>query len=133
VTDDSVLEESAGTALGQIDVLIDHHDVTGHDFLAHRAHGGQAHQVGGAELFEGADVGAIVDLMRRQLMISAVPRQKEQARFTELPEHDLGARCAIRGRHLALRDMLEPGHLVDTAAADDAEHVCHSCWLTRLG
>ena len=41
----TILEEGARAALGQVDVLIDDHDVPRSDLLTHRAYGGEADDV----------------------------------------------------------------------------------------
>jgi hypothetical protein len=80
---DAILEERARSALGQVDVLIDHDHVPGRDRLLHRADGRKAHQVRCAGQLEGGYVRPIVDQVRWHSVLATVTGHEQQLGFAE--------------------------------------------------
>jgi hypothetical protein len=80
-----------------------------------------ADEVGGAELLQGAHVGAERDLVRGDAVPAAMAGEEEQRRLPEATADDGVAGGAEGGLHADLFDLGEAFDLVETAAADDAE------------
>jgi hypothetical protein len=126
MTDDAVLEERRDAPLGEIDELVRHDEVTRLDLLLHRADRADAHEVRRPRLLQRADVRAVVDLMRRDPVAAAVARQEEERRpARERALHEHVARAPERRVDLDLRHVAEALHLVESAAAEDAQCVAH--------
>ena len=84
-----------------------------------------------AELLDGVDVGAKVELRGKNAMAAAVPRQKGDFAPLELAEYE-GVGGVAEGRFdRALLNIGESGHGVEPAAADDADFRCLQTALRR--
>ena len=78
------------------------------------------------QLLHAEDVGAEVHLGRQQPMAAAVTRQKDQPRAGQRAAHVLVRRRAERRRQPHALEVLEPRHVVQPAATDDADRVHRS-------
>ena len=78
VRDDTVAEERARPLRRAVDELIRHDEVAGRDLLAQTADRADRDDPLDAELLQGKDVGAKVDLGRQPAMAAAVARQEDQ-------------------------------------------------------
>ena len=77
VTDDTALEEGErADALGAVDDLIRDNKVHGLDLLLERAYGGEGDDGSDADVTQGRDVGAVGDLVRRELVVDAMAGQE---------------------------------------------------------
>ena len=70
-------EERARARVGAIHELIDQHKGAGRQFFLERATGGQRNEIGHAGALEHVDIGAIINVARRQPMARIVPREKD--------------------------------------------------------
>ena len=106
---------------GAVDELVGHNEVGGLVLFLERADGGDGDDALDAELLEGIDVGAEVELGRKNAMAAAVTREESDLAAFELAENE-GVRGRAEGRFDALLvDVGESGHGVEPAAADDAD------------
>ena len=108
VRGDVFVEEGRDAALGEVDELVDDHEVARRDLLAHGPDGADGHEVGRAELLYGADVRAEVDGVGRDAVPAAVAREKEEGRVPELAANDRVARRPVRSVDVDLFDVGEP-------------------------
>lgn len=77
MADHTLLEEGEGPhALGAVDDLVGHHEVARADLLLQRADGGEGDDGAHAEVAQGGDVGLVLDLVRRVLVVEAVAREE---------------------------------------------------------
>ncbi len=77
VPDDAALEEGPRPhALGAVDDLVGHDEVARPHVRLQAADGREGHDVAHAERAQRGDVGAVRDLVRRVLVVEAVPRDK---------------------------------------------------------
>ena len=120
VRDEAAAEERADAALGAIEELIGHHDVERLVFVLQAADRAGRQDPLDAEHLEAEDVGAEVQLRRQQAMADAVPRQKRDALAAQRAEHVRARRIAERRRRRALFAVGQLRHVVQAAAADDA-------------
>src|SRR5205823_8721800 len=121
VRDHAAAEEGAHALARAVDELIGHDDVPGRDLpaqAADRAHRDDPHH---ADLLEREDVGAEVDLGGEQAVAAPVPRQEDEARAAQAADHQLVGRRAEGGVGAEALHALEPGQVVEPAAAEDAE------------
>ena len=106
---------------GAVDELVGHDEVGGLVLFLERADGGDGENALHAELFHGVNVGAEVELGRKNAMAAAVAREKSDLAAFEFAENE-GVRGCAEGRFDALLvNVGESGHGVEPAAADDAD------------
>jgi hypothetical protein len=116
------LEEGARPAPGVVDDLVGYDDRRGAELAADPADGRDRDHALGAGVPERPQVGAVVDLVRRQAVRIAVARQKHHGASVELPRGERRRGLAVgraRAAPLDVREHLEPGQ---AAAADDCKH-----------
>jgi hypothetical protein len=77
-------EERVRPRMGAVDKLIDQHERAGRQFRLEGAAGRQRNEIGHAGAFERIDIGAIVDIARRQPMALVVPREKNDRQAGDL-------------------------------------------------
>ena len=77
-------EERARARMGAVDELIDQHEGAGRQFRLERAASRKRNEIGYARALEHVDIGAIVDVARRQPMALVVPRQKDNRQTGDL-------------------------------------------------
>ena len=70
-------EERAGARMRAVDELIDQHEGAGRQLLLERAAGRERNEIGHAGALEHVDIGAIIDVARRQPMTFVVARQED--------------------------------------------------------
>src|SRR3954447_5673185 len=80
-----------------------------------------------ARLAHRPDVGAEVDLVRRELVLVAVARHEGNLLAVDLPHADRRRRRAVRGLEAHLLNLVE--ELVEARAAEDADH--WAAWTTE--
>ena len=106
---------------GAVDELVGHDEIGGLVLFLERAHGRDRKDALDAELFEGVDVGAEVQLRGQNAMAAAVAREKGHLAALQLAEHKR-VRGLAEGRFDALLvNVGESGHGIQPAAADDAD------------
>ena len=120
--DAALAEERALALVGAIDELVDQDEGAGRQLLLERAAGRQRDEIGDTGALEHVDIGAIVDVGRRQPMAGTVPRQKHHRQAG-----DLAAAQRTRWRAPRALDGLRPyffqaRKIVNAGAADDAKH-----------
>jgi hypothetical protein len=131
VADDAFAEEGGDAMEGAIDELVGDDEVSGLVLFLERADGGDGEDALDAELFEGVDVGAEVELGGQDAMAAAVAGKEGDFAAFELAE-DEGVRGRAEGRfHGFLVDVGESRHGVEPAAADDADFRLRQCLLLR--
>ena len=69
-------ERILSAAAGAVKNLVRNNHVARLDGFFHDAHGADGHDVGDAKLFQGVNVGAVVDLSWREAVTAAVSREK---------------------------------------------------------
>ena len=93
-----VAEERALAPVGAVDELIDQHEGAGRQFLLERAAGRQRDEVGDAGALEHVDIGAVVDVGRRQPMPLVVARQEHDRQAGDLADAQRRRRLAPGAR-----------------------------------
>src|SRR4249920_2206229 len=119
-------KKSARALAGSIDKLVRHDEMTGRDFLAKTADRADRNNPLDAQLLHGENVGAKVNLRGQPAMSFTVTRLKHQIAVAELAAHELIGRFAERCSNRYFAYSFEAFHLIQAAAADDADD-----WLTH--
>ena len=83
--------------------------------------GGDRHDLGHAHALQRVDIGAKIEIGRRQLMAAAVARQEHDFLPVEFAEHQLVRRIAPRRFDLLPAHIGKAGDVVNARAADDPE------------
>src|SRR6185312_12845186 len=84
--DEPAAEKALAPRKGAIDELINQHEGAGRQLRLEAAHRGQRDEVGDAGPLQRIDIGAVVDLRRRDAMAAAMARQEDDARTGERAE-----------------------------------------------
>ena len=113
--------------LRAIEELIGDDDVERLVFLLQAADGARREDALDAEHLEAEDVGAEVQLGRQQPVAGAVPRQKRHALAAQRADDVRARRIAERRRDRPLFAIGQLRHVVQAAAADDADLIVRSC------
>ena len=74
--DTAFAEEGGFPPGGAVDELIDHHEGAGRQIFPERAAGRQGNEIGDPGAFQHVDVGAVVDVGRREPVACAVARHE---------------------------------------------------------
>ena len=111
-----------------VDELVHDDEHAGMQMLAQRAHGADGNDIGHAQPLQRVDVGAEVDLRGRNPVAAPVPWQKYHRLAVELAAQQFVRRPAERRRYLLPALAGEAVDVVDTAAADNAEHLPSMVW-----
>ena len=125
VRDDAVAEERADAALRAIEELIGDEQIERRVFFFQAPDRARRQQPLDAERLEAVDVRAEIQIRGLDLVSLAVTREEHDVLARELPRHVRSRRRAERRLH---RDFLAVGqlrHVVQTAAADDADTYAH--------
>src|SRR5688572_11479772 len=129
VRNDAVAEKGADTAAGPVDELIGKHEIGGGVFLLQAADRAGRQNPFDAEHLHAEDVGAVIELARVQPVAGAVTGQEGHALAAQRRQ-DVGPRRIAEWR---LQDLLfairQLGHVVEAAAADDANLDSQLCTL----
>ena len=121
VRDEAAAEEGADASLRPIEELIGHDDVERLVFLLQAADGARRQDALDAEHLEAVDVRAEVQLRRQDAVPDAVARQKRDALAAQRADHVRPGRIAERRRDGLLFAVGQLRHVVQAAAADDAD------------
>ena len=129
VADDALAEEGGDAMEGAVDELVGDDEVGGLVLFFERADGGDGEDALDAELLEGVDVGAEVQLGGQDAMAAAVAGEKGDLAAFQLAENE-SVRGLAKGRfHGDFVHVGESGHGVKPAAADDADLRLRQCLL----
>ena len=123
VRDDAVAEERADAALRAIEELIRHDDVERLVFHLQAADRARRQDALDAEHLHAVDVGAEVQLGRQDAMADAVPRQERDPLAAQRADDVRAGRIAERRGDGPLFAVGQLRHVVEAAAADDADLV----------
>lgn len=116
----ALLEEGEGPhALGPVDDLVGQDKIHGLDVLLQGADGAEGDDAAHADVAEGCDVGARGDLVRRQLVVGAVPREEGDGHAVVLEDLEGRGGVAPGGEGVHRRDG---GVAVDLGEAGAAYH-----------
>ena len=121
VRDEAAPEERADAPPRPIDELVGNDDVERLVFFFQAADRARREDVFDAQHLHPEDVGAEIQLRRRQPVSGAVPRKKRHALSAQRAEHVRTRRIAKRRRQRDLVAIGDVGHVVQAAAADDAD------------
>jgi hypothetical protein len=122
VRDQAAAEERALALVRAVDELVDQHERARRQFLLERAAGRQRNEVGDAGALEDVDIGAVIDVGRRQPVALVVARQKHDRQAVDLADPQRPRRLAPRAFDALLAHLGEARQVVNAGAADDAEH-----------
>ena len=120
VRNQAAAEERADAAIGPIEELIGHEDIEGTVLFLQAANGTCGQDALDAKHLEAVDVRAKVQLGRRDAVPCAVPREEGHARAAKRGEHVGTGRFAKRRLDDAFFAVGQFGHVVQAAAANDA-------------
>ena len=120
--DAALAEERALALVGAVDELVDQHEGAGRQFLLERAAGRERDEIGDAGALEHVDIGAVVDVGRRQPVALVVAREEHHRQAGDLADAQRRRRLAPRALDALLAHVLQARQIVDAGAADDAEH-----------
>ena len=126
---DTLAEEALLARECAIDELIDDDELAGCEVLPERPDRGDRHDIGHARPLHRVDVGAVVDVRRRQPVAAAVTRKEAKLQPAELGEEDVVRRFAPGALDAQPLGVLEARQVVEPRPADDTEHRFHSCAL----
>ena len=119
---DAALAEEAFLACeAAVDELVDDDEMTGRQILAQAADRRQRDHFGAAEPLQRVDIGAVVQMAGRERMAAAVTRQEHAAHAGEAAFQQRVGRVAPGRRHAAPHFLLQPVHVIQAGAADDAD------------
>ena len=99
VADHAVAKKGRLAVKGAVDELIGDHDVTGDDLFLHTADGADGDDAFHPQLLHGEDVGAVVDVRRRDAVPDTVTRQKRHAGALQFAHDDFVRRIAKGSLH----------------------------------
>ena len=115
-------EVADSTPPGVVDDLIGHHQRARQQVITNTPHRRAGDQGLHAGLAQRPDVGPVVDVMRRDGVAVAVPRQEHHRNPGQPPERQrAGGLAPGRARHLAVH-VFQTGQIQQTTATDDADH-----------
>src|ERR1700736_6567779 len=121
VHSDAAAKESRDAAVRAIEELVGDEKIERREILAKRADGADRNQTLDSEHFHDVNIGTIVDLTRREAMAAAVAGQECHAAASGGGGDD-GIRGIAEGSlHVDLARAREIRHMVQAAAADDAD------------
>ena len=108
--------------MGAIDELVDQHESAGRQFLLEGAAGRQRDQVGDPGTFQHVDIGAVVDIGRRQPVTLVVARQKHDRQSGDVAVPHRRRRFAPRAGDRLLAHVLQPRQVINAGTADNAKN-----------
>ena len=120
----TVAEKGADASAGTVVELIGNHEILRLQFLSQAANRARRHNPFDAERLHRVDVGAEVQLARQEPVAQAVPGQERDALPTQRRQDEGRGRLAKGRWDNALFAIGQLGHVVQTAAADDANSWC---------
>src|SRR5690606_20359697 len=107
---------------GPVDELIDDHEGAGRERLLERAAGADRNDLGHPGALHGIDIGAVVDLRRRQAMAAAVTGQKDHLDPVQAAEQQMVGRWPERALDRLPARIRQPVKLIDPAAANNTDN-----------
>jgi len=116
-------------ALGEVDELIEDHQITPMNLLAQRTHGRGGENGGTAQGLEGMDVGPVVDMRGRGRVSATVTGQKDHVLAADLALTQRGIGRAVGRIQFQIAWVVQDVGIVQAAAANDAD--THACSLLR--
>src|SRR3990172_9555160 len=119
VRDDRPVVERIPARVGTVHVLIADHEVTRPDLGLQAAHRAGAEDPRAPQRLQRPDVGPVVDPVRRETVVLAVPREERDAAPGDLPQGDHGARGTVRRLHAVLFCAIDQG--IEPAATDHTD------------
>ena len=119
--DEALAEEASRPLDGAVDVLVDEDEGPRRQLILQRTDRAHRDEVGDPEPLHGVDIGAVVDVARREAMAAPVARQEGDAGVADAAGADRVRRLAPRALDALLGEILDAGEVVDPRAADDAE------------
>ena len=125
VRDQSTAEERRDAAARPVDELVRDDEVERLVFLFQAAHRARGEDVFDAERLEAEDVGAKVQLRWHQPVPETVPREEGHALAAQRADHVRRRRLPERRLDAPLFAIRQLRHVVQTAAADDANRNGH--------
>src|SRR5262249_9426730 len=100
--------------------LIDEDERSRRQILAERPHRGKRDEIGHTDPLQGVDIGAVVDVARREAVAAAVPGKESDIGLADPSDPDCIRRLAPRTLDHAPFGALHAGYIVDARAADNA-------------
>ena len=132
---DHAISKKCGDAVARaVEKLIGNQKVQRFQFLLQGADGAHGNNSLDAHLLHGVNVGAVVDFRGSEAMPARVPRQEGHAFPFQRSDHQSVGRIAERRFEAHFARLFEAGHVVEAAAADDADahagsaRAALSCW-----
>ena len=127
VRDQALAEKRRDAPTGAIDKLIGNHEIERLVLFFERSDRAQRQNALHAQRLESVDIGAKIQLRRRNPVTTPVPRQKRDFPARQLPDHVVVRRRAPRRLDRALLLRFKFRHRVQPAAADDSDFWFHAC------
>ena len=115
-------EERTLALMRAVDELVDQNESAGRQVLPERAAGRERDQIGDAGALEHVDIGAIVDVGRRERMALVVTRQEDDRQAGDIADAQRRRGLPPRAGDVLFADILQPRQIVDAGAADNAEY-----------
>ena len=115
-------KKSGGAAVRIVDDLVGKHQRARPQVAAYAADRRKRNHVTRALRMQRPDIGAVVDLVRRNRMAVAVPREEHHRVSAENAEGQCTRRLAVRCAHHFAPHRGKPPNLCETTAADECEH-----------
>src|SRR5437868_11012135 len=121
---------------GTVEKLIGDDEVQRFVFFLQRSDGGNGNDALDSKLLEAVNVGAEVQLRRQQAMTAPMPGQGRDFPAFEIPRHICIRRIAGRSLLAEFVHIREAGHVVQPAAANDADFrlrqtLLLKCWTLK--
>ncbi len=118
----ALAEERALALVGAVDELVDQDEPPRRQVLLERAAGRQRDEIGDADALQNVDIGAVIDVGRRQPVALVVARQEHHGETCDLADAQRRRRLAPRAFDALLAHLFQPRQVVNAGPADDAEH-----------
>ena len=106
-----------------VDKLVNDHEHPRAEIFPERAHSRDGNHVGNTSALQRIDIGPEIDLRRRNLVAAPVPWEKHQRLPVKLAKHQLIGWLPERGVHPNPALVAQPFNVINTAAANDSEHL----------
>ena len=133
VRHETFTEKRADPSARAVVELVGHHELLRLEFLPQTAHGARRQDPFDAEHLHRVDVRAKVQLARQQPVPGAVAREKRDAPAAQRRQNQGRRRLAERGVDDPFLAIGQLGHVVQAAAANDANSWCGRHRLERVG
>src|SRR5262249_54807044 len=117
---DPVAEERGHAVERAVNELVGDHEVSGLVFFLEGAHGRNRNNAFHTQLFHAMNVGAKVKLAGKNAVSAAVPGKERDFAAFQRAQYESVRGFAKRRLQCNFANLAQPGHRVQTAAADDA-------------